>query len=103
MANFDLRTTDVPTGLSVIEASAGTGKTWTISHLVPRLLVDGVVSGIGDVCLVTFTEDAARELGEQTRRQLATLVEHADASTQPRRAPAGHASATGPPWCSPRS
>ena len=83
MANFDLRTTDVPTGLSVIEASAGTGKTWTISHLVPRLLVDGVVSGIGDVCLVTFTEDAARELGEQTRRQLATLVEHADASTQP--------------------
>ena len=83
MANFDLRTTDVPTGLSVIEASAGTGKTWTISHLVPRLLVDGVVSGIGDLLLVTFTEDAARELGEQTRRQLATLVGHADAGTQP--------------------
>ena len=83
MANFDLHTTDVPPGLSVIEASAGTGKTWTISHLVPRLLVDGVVSGIGDVLLVTFTEDAARELGEQTRRQLATLVGHANASTQP--------------------
>ena len=83
MANFDLHTTDVPPGLSVIEASAGTGKTWTISHLVPRLLVDGVVSGIGDVLLVTFTEDAARELGEQTRRQLATLVGHANAGTQP--------------------
>ena len=83
MANFDLRTTDVPSGLSVIEASAGTGKTWTISHLVPRLLVDGVVSDIGDLLLVTFTEDAARELGEQTRRQLATLVGHADAGTQP--------------------
>ena len=82
MANFDLRTTDVPPGLSVIEASAGTGKTWTISHLVPRLLVDGVVSGIGDLLLVTFTEDAARELGEQTRRRLATLVGHADAGTQ---------------------
>ena len=63
MANFDLRTTDVPTGLSVIEASAGTGKTWTISHLVPRLLVDEVVSGIGDVLLVTFTEDAAPRTG----------------------------------------
>ena len=83
MANFDLHTTDVPPGLSVIEASAGTGKTWTIAHLLPRLLVDGVVSGIGDVLLVTFTEDAARELGEQTRRQLATLVGHADAGTQP--------------------
>ena len=83
MANFDLRATDVPTGLSVIEASAGTGKTWTISHLVPRLLVDGVVGGIGEVLLVTFTEDAARELGDRTRRQLAALVGHADAGTQP--------------------
>ena len=70
MANFDLRTTHVPTGLSVIEASAGTGKTWTISHLLPRLLLDGVVSDIGKVLLVTFTEDATRELGERTRRQL---------------------------------
>ncbi len=83
MANFDLQATGVPTGLSVIEASAGTGKTWTIAHLLPRLLVDGIVSDIGEVLLVTFTEDAARELGERTRRQLAGLVAHADAGTQP--------------------
>lgn len=83
MANFHLHTTAVPTGLSVIEASAGTGKTWTISHLLPRLLVDGIIHDIGQVLLVTFTEDAARELGERTRRQLATLVAHADAGTDP--------------------
>ena len=83
MANFHLHVTEVPKGLSVIEASAGTGKTWTISHLLPRLLVDGVVSDIGEVLLVTFTEDAARELGERTRRHLATLVAHADADTRP--------------------
>ena len=83
MANFDLQATGVPTGLSVIEASAGTGKTWTIAHLLPRLLVDGIVSDIGEVLLVTFTEDAARELGERTRRKLAALVAHADARTQP--------------------
>ncbi len=83
MANFHLHLTEVPKGLSVIEASAGTGKTWTISHLLPRLLVDGVVSDIGEVLLVTFTEDAARELGERTRRQLAALVAHADAGTWP--------------------
>jgi exodeoxyribonuclease V beta subunit len=83
VANFHLHLTEVPKGLSVIEASAGTGKTWTISHLLPRLLVDGVVSDIGEVLLVTFTEDAARELGERTRRQLAALVTHADADTRP--------------------
>ena len=83
MANFHLHLTEVPKGLSVIEASAGTGKTWTISHLLPRLLVDGVVSDIGEVLLVTFTEDAARELGERTRRQLSALVAHADADTRP--------------------
>ena len=83
MANFHLHVTEVPKGLSVIEASAGTGKTWTISHLLPRLLVDGVISDIGEVLLVTFTEDAARELGERTRRQLAALVTHADADTRP--------------------
>ena len=83
MSNFHLHVTEVPRGLSVIEASAGTGKTWTISHLLPRLLVDGVVSDIGEVLLVTFTEDAARELGERTRRQLAALVAHADADTRP--------------------
>ena len=74
MRNFDLQRTTLPVGTSVIEASAGTGKTWTIAHLVPRLLVDGVIKNIGEILLVTFTEDAARELGDRTRRQLATLV-----------------------------
>jgi len=83
VANFHLDTTVVPTGLSVIEASAGTGKTWTIAHLLPRLLVDGIVDDIGQVLLVTFTKDAARELGERTRRQLSILVAHADAGTDP--------------------
>jgi len=83
VASFHLHETEVPRGLSVIEASAGTGKTWTISHLLPRLLVDGVVSDIGEVLLVTFTEDAARELGERTRRQLASLVTYADSDTRP--------------------
>lgn len=74
MRNFDLQRTTLPVGTSVIEASAGTGKTWTIAHLVPRLLVDGVIKNIGEILLVTFTEDAARELGDRTRRQLATLM-----------------------------
>ncbi len=83
LRNFDLKNTPIPRGLSVIEASAGTGKTWTISHLLPRLLIDGVVDNISEVLLVTFTDDAAQELGERTRRQLAILIEHASANTRP--------------------
>jgi hypothetical protein len=30
-------------GLSVIEASAGTGKTYSISHLVARMILEGTV------------------------------------------------------------
>lgn len=83
MTNFDLQQTDVPVGTSVIEASAGTGKTWTIAHLVPRLLIDGVVNNIDEILLVTFTDDAARELGDRTRRQLVTLVACHDQGVQP--------------------
>jgi exodeoxyribonuclease V beta subunit len=81
--NFDLEGTTVPVGVSVIEASAGTGKTWAIAHLVPRLLLDGVVKNIGELLLVTYTEDAAGELGDRTRRQLATLVNCLDQGTRP--------------------
>ena len=48
----------------------------------PAVVPDNSVD-IGEVLLVTFTEDAARELGERTRRQLAALVAHADAGTWP--------------------
>ena len=83
MDEFDLQTTTVPTGLSVIEASAGTGKTWTITHLLPRLLLDGTANEVGEILLVSFTEDSARELRERTRRQLEMLVSHADDGTKP--------------------
>ncbi len=74
MRDFDLAQTTFPVGLSVLEASAGTGKTWAISHLVSRFLVDGDINNIGELLLVTFTEDAARELGDRTRQQLGILV-----------------------------
>ena len=83
MDDFDLQATTVPTGLSVIEASAGTGKTWTITHLLPRLLLDGTANEVGEILLVSFTEDSARELRERTRRQLEILVSHADDGTKP--------------------
>jgi hypothetical protein len=44
-----------------LEASAGTGKTWTIENLVADYLADGEIS-VEEVAIVTFTRAAANEL-----------------------------------------
>ena len=61
-------------GLTVIEASAGTGKTYSISHLVPRLLLEGTLPDLSKLLLVTFTKDAARELSDRVRKVLTQLA-----------------------------
>ena len=65
-------------GLTVIEASAGTGKTYSISHLVPRLLLEGALPDLSKLLLLTFTKDAARELAERVRRVLTRLAAPAE-------------------------
>ncbi len=72
-SDFDFVENHLPPGLSIIEASAGTGKTYALSHLVPRLLLEGSASCLGEILLVTFTNDAARELSERVRQVLQTL------------------------------
>ena len=70
---FDILETPIAPGLSVIEASAGTGKTYAISRLVPRLLLEGTVSRLREILLVTFTNDAASELSSRVRGVLEKL------------------------------
>ena len=48
-------------GLRLLEASAGTGKTFALAHLVLRLLTEGGHQ-ISELLVVTFTESAAAEL-----------------------------------------
>ena len=50
----------------LIEASAGTGKTFTIEHLVLDLVISGRAS-IEQILVVTFTDAATRELRERIR------------------------------------
>jgi len=64
-----------PGGRSLIEASAGTGKTWTISALYLRLLLDvaqdgGVPPMPRGIAVATFTDAAADELRERIGRRL---------------------------------
>ncbi|HEU0153653.1 MAG TPA: UvrD-helicase domain-containing protein, partial [Arenimonas sp.] len=58
-------------GRALVEASAGTGKTWTIGVLYLRLLLESAPRlGVEQIVVTTFTEAAAQELRERLRRRL---------------------------------
>ncbi len=55
-------------GLKLIEASAGTGKTYTISNLYLRYVLAG--RAVGQILVVTFTNAATEELRGRIRERL---------------------------------
>ena len=58
----------LPSGVAVLEASAGTGKTFTIAALAARYVAEGVP--LEHVLIVTFTRMATGELRERVRDRL---------------------------------
>jgi exodeoxyribonuclease V beta subunit len=70
---FDVRG-PLPEGITVLEASAGTGKTYTIAALAARYVAEG--TPLDQLLLVTFTRMATGELRERVRERLVSL-EHA--------------------------
>jgi exodeoxyribonuclease V beta subunit len=69
-----------PGGRSLIEASAGTGKTWTISVLYLRLLLEQNLSP-RQIVVTTFTDAAAQELRERLRARLVWAEQASDVWT----------------------
>ncbi len=67
-------------GVQLIEASAGTGKTWTLSALFARLIVEKGLS-VDQVLAITFTKAAAAELRDRIRGRLLELSVFLDDST----------------------
>lgn len=67
---------------AVIEASAGTGKTYTLEHIVKKLVLEKDYD-IRSLLLVTFTEKAAGELKERIRKMLegTDAAKHLDEAT----------------------
>ncbi|MBM4392965.1 MAG: UvrD-helicase domain-containing protein [Deltaproteobacteria bacterium] len=69
----------LPPGVTLVEASAGTGKTWSIERLVARLVTEDPPGGgeaptIDQVLVVTFTKAATAELRDRVRRVLAAAI-----------------------------
>jgi exodeoxyribonuclease V beta subunit len=59
----------LPTGTTVLEASAGTGKTFTIAALTARYVAEGAAE-LSEIMLVTFGNAASRELRDRVRERL---------------------------------
>jgi exodeoxyribonuclease V beta subunit len=66
--SFDI-TAPLPSGTTLLEASAGTGKTWTIAALVTRYVAEGRAR-LDELLVVTFGRAASQELRERVRAQL---------------------------------
>ncbi|AZZ82490.1 exodeoxyribonuclease V subunit beta [Gordonia alkanivorans] len=69
---FDI-TAGLPEHTTVLEASAGTGKTYAIVGLAARYLADGVP--ISEMLLVTFSRAATAELRERMRARVRELLD----------------------------
>ncbi|MCQ9378411.1 exodeoxyribonuclease V subunit beta [Methyloversatilis sp. XJ19-49] len=67
----DLRALD-PARSVVVEACAGSGKTWTLVSRLIRLLLAGAQPG--DILAITYTRKAAREIEERLQHWLAELA-----------------------------
>ncbi|MFV0407849.1 MAG: UvrD-helicase domain-containing protein [Propioniciclava sp.] len=75
----------LPRGITVLEASAGTGKTFQIAALAARMLAEGT-SQIEELLIVTFSRAATAELSKRVRERLqlsAHALRKAAAGTEP--------------------
>ena len=66
---FDIRFS----GINLIEASAGTGKTYNITSLYIRALIEEDIS-VGKILVVTYTEAATKELKDRLLRRMREAV-----------------------------
>ena len=72
---FDLASFQLETGRIVIEASAGTGKTYSLTVLVVRHVAERGLTA-DQILMVTFTNAATAELREKTREQAQETLQH---------------------------
>jgi exodeoxyribonuclease V beta subunit len=71
LPGFDANAMPLRPGLHLLEASAGTGKTFALAHLVLRLLSEGRQPlNVEQLLVVTFTDAAAAELRDRIARRL---------------------------------
>jgi len=73
VTSFDVASAPLAPGVTQLEASAGTGKTYTLAGLCLRLIAEEGLE-IGSILVTTFTKPATAELRERIRSLLGAAV-----------------------------
>ena len=81
MNPFDIRDLPPVGETTLLEASAGTGKTWTIAALVARYVAEGHAR-LDELLVVTFGRAASQELRERVRERLVGVERALTAASQ---------------------
>ncbi|PZV22746.1 MAG: hypothetical protein DCF18_08720, partial [Cyanobium sp.] len=83
LLEFDANALPLSAGLRLLEASAGTGKTFALAHLVLRLVTEPHLMerplALRELLVVTFTEAAAAELRDRIGRRFQQALEALEA------------------------
>ena len=77
---IDLASEKLLNGL-VIEASAGTGKTYSVAALVAREIALREDLRIGNILITTFTRNAAAELRDRVRRRMVQIADQLESNS----------------------
>ena len=72
---FDLAGPLPGSGTTVLEASAGTGKTYTVAALATRYVAEGIVD-LAALLVITFSRAATQELRDRVRQAFVEAAEH---------------------------
>jgi exodeoxyribonuclease V beta subunit len=70
----------LPTGITMLQASAGTGKTFALAALAVRSIAELGLNA-SELCVVTFTEAATSELRGRIRERVADAITHLEAGS----------------------
>jgi exodeoxyribonuclease V beta subunit len=79
-------TSDLVPGATLIEASAGTGKTYQITNIVVRLIAEHGIA-IDKLLVVTFTNAATAELCARIRKRIVEAIEALEGTLGPKSNP----------------
>ena len=72
---MNINNIDLKNGFKMIEASAGTGKTFTLSHLALKKIVEDKINP-EDILIITYTKKAANDLRDKIIQRFISFKEY---------------------------